>query len=155
ANFRTGQIDVFDSKFQPVTNLPMGAFTDPTLPKGYAAFDVQALNGKIYVTYAKQDKFEHDDVAGKGHGFIDVFNLDGTPGLANNQVRLASRGELDSPWGLAIAPSGFGQLGGDLLVGNFGDGHINVHDPSNGTFLGQLTDPDGEPIQIDGLWALK
>jgi uncharacterized protein (TIGR03118 family) len=154
-NFRSGQIEVYDNTFGRVTP-PMGAFTDTSLPKGYAPFNVQVLNGKVYVTYALQDDTKHDDVAGHGHGFVDVFNLDGTPGLANGQERLISRGALDSPWGLAIAPSSFGQFAGDLLVGNFGNGFINVYDPTNpNVFLGQLKDPDGEPIQIDGLWALK
>jgi uncharacterized protein (TIGR03118 family) len=160
ANFRSGQIEVYDSTFTRV-NLPMGAFNDPNLPAGYAPFDVQVLNGKVYVTYAKQNAEKHDDVAGPGHGFVDVFNLDGTPGLANNQERLISRGKLDSPWGLAIAPAtGFAGLSapnGDsvLLVGNFGNGLINAFDASTGQFLGKLRDPDGEPIRIDGLWGLK
>jgi uncharacterized protein (TIGR03118 family) len=152
ANFRSGKIDVFGTDFAPV-NLGKGAFTDPNLPKGYAPFNVQQLGGKIYVTYALQDDARHDDVAGPGHGFVDVYNLDGSGGQ-----RLVSRGPLDSPWGLAIAPSSFGPLAGALLVGNFGDGHINafnVSNPSNVTSLGQLKDPDGEPIQINGLWALK
>jgi uncharacterized protein (TIGR03118 family) len=153
-NFRTGQIDVFDSNFQQVTNLPAGAFTDQNLPTGYAPFNIQQLNGQLYVTYAKQDSLKHDDVAGFGHGFVDVFNLDGTPGLAGGQVRLVSGGPLNSPWGLAIAPSTFGNLAGALLVGNFGNGHINAFNATTGAFLGQLKDPDGEPIQIDGLWAL-
>ncbi|HEY2585574.1 MAG TPA: TIGR03118 family protein, partial [Tepidisphaeraceae bacterium] len=135
--------------------LPASAFSDPNLPKGYAPFNIQLLGNKILVTYAKQDKARHDDDAGPGRGFVDVFNLDGTPGLTNGNMRLASRGALDSPWGLAIAPSTFGSLAGDLLVGNFGDGTINAFDPATGASLGQLTDPDGEPIQIDGLWALK
>jgi hypothetical protein len=106
-----------------------------------------------------QNDTRHDDVAGKHHGFVDVFNLDGTAGLPNGQVRLISRGVLDSPWGLAIAPAGFAGLsaGTDpvLLVGNFGDGFIHAYDAATGDLVGQLTDPDGEPIQIDGLWALK
>ena len=160
SNFRAGTIDVFDTNFQKVTSLPAGAFTDPNLPKGYAPFNVQVLGDKVYVTYAKQNADKHDDVAGPGHGFVDVFNLDGTPGLAGGNARLASRGMLDSPWGLAIAPPGFAGLKapkGDqvLLVGNFGDGHINAFDAATGASLGQLKDADGEPIQIDGLWALK
>jgi hypothetical protein len=112
------------------------------------------------VTYAKQDADKHDDAAGPHRGFVDVFNLDGTPGLAGGAVRLISRGQLDSPWGLAIAPTGFAGLSGPnndpvLLVGNFGDGRINAFDASTGGFLSQLKDPDGEPIEIDGLWALK
>jgi hypothetical protein len=155
SNFRDGTVDVFGTDFKKVTTLPKGAFTDPDLPKGYAPFNVQVLNGKVYVTYALQNDAKHDDVAGHGHGFVDVFNLDGTPGLAGGKVRLISRGVLDSPWGLAIAPAGFGQIGGDLLVGNFGDGLIHVFNPTTGKLVGALTDPDGEPIQVDGLWMLK
>jgi uncharacterized protein (TIGR03118 family) len=160
SNFRAGTIDVYDAAFSKVTSLPAGAFTDPNLPSGYAPFNVQVLNGKLYVTYAMQNDTKHDDVAGPHHGFVDVFNLDGTPGLAGGAMRLISRGALDSPWGLAIAPSGFAGLSAPnshavLLVGNFGDGRINAFDASTGGLLGQLKDPDGEPIQIDGLWALK
>src|SRR5262249_7577315 len=153
-NFRSGQVEVYDTKFQRVT-LPAGAFSDPNLPGDYAPFNVQVPNDKVYVTYAKQNGDKHDDEAGHNHGFVDVFNLDGTPGLPNGTARLVTRDHLDSPWGLAIAPSSFGNLAGDLLVGNFGNGFINVFDPNTGKFLAQLTDPDGEPIQIDGLWALK
>jgi hypothetical protein len=121
---------------------------------------VQVLNGQLYVTYAKQDDTKHDDVAGPHHGFVDVFNLDGTPGLAGDQSRLVSRGPLDSPWGLAIAPTGFAGLSAPnndpvLLVGNFGNGRINAFDATTGEFVDQLKDPDGEPIHIDGLWALR
>jgi uncharacterized protein (TIGR03118 family) len=104
ANFRSGQVEVYDTNFNPVP-LATGAFRDPNLPTGYAPFDVQVFNGKVYVTYAKQDAARHDDVGGPGHGFVDVFNLDGTPGLPGGGERLVSRGPLDSPWGLAIAPS--------------------------------------------------
>jgi uncharacterized protein (TIGR03118 family) len=159
ANFRSGKIEVYDTNFNPVT-LPAGAFTDPNLPAGYAPFNVQVLNDKVYVTYALQDADKHDDVAGPGHGFVDVFNLDGTPGLPGGNMRLISGGVLNSPWGLAIAPQGFAGLSapnGDpvLLVGNFGNGFINAFDASTGQFLGNLKNPDGEPIQISGLWALK
>jgi uncharacterized protein (TIGR03118 family) len=153
-NFRTGQVEVYDPGFHRIT-LPQGTFSDPDLPKGYAAFNVQVLGDKVYVTYAKQNEDKHDDAAGPHRGFVDVFNLNGTPGLPDGTERLVSRGPLDSPWGLAIAPSSFGAFAGDLLVGNFGNGFINVFNPTTGAFLGQLTDPDGEPIQIDGLWALK
>jgi uncharacterized protein (TIGR03118 family) len=154
SNFRSGQVEVYDTSFHRVSP-PAGAFSDPNLPKGYAPFNVQVLGDKVYVTYAKQDKDKEDDVAGPGHGFVDVYNLDGTAGFADGSVRLASRGALDSPWGLAIAPASFGSLAGDLLVGNFGDGFINVFNPTTGKLLGHLNDPDGEPVQIDGLWALK
>jgi uncharacterized protein (TIGR03118 family) len=162
SNFRAGTIDVYDSNLSKVTaaDLPAGAFTDPQLPKGYAPFNVQVLGGKVYVTYAKQDATKHDDLAGPHRGFVDVFNLDGTPGLLGGKIRLISRGPLDSPWGLAIAPPGFAGLsapnnGPVLLVGNFGNGRVHAFDAMNGSGLGQLTDPDGEPIQISGLWALR
>jgi uncharacterized protein (TIGR03118 family) len=160
SNFRAGTVEVYDSHLTKVTPLPGGAFTDPRLPAHYAPFNVQVLNGKVYVTYAKQDATRHDDVGGRGHGFVDVFNLDGTPGLAHGKIRLISRGSLDSPWGLAIAPQNFAGLqapGNDpvLLVGNFKNGLINAFDATNGSPLGHLKDPDGEPIQIDRLWALS
>ncbi len=162
SNFRSGTVDVFDAIFKEVTApaLPPGAFSDPELPEGYAPFNVQVLNGKVYVTYALQNATRHDDVAGPHHGFVDVYNLDGTPGLAGGARRLISRGQLDSPWGLAVAPQGFAGLGGPstgpvLLVGNFGNGRINAFDATTGETLGRLTDPDGEPIKIDGLWALR
>jgi uncharacterized protein (TIGR03118 family) len=154
ANFRSGKVEVYDTNFQSVS-LSAGAFSDPKLPKDFAPFNVQVLGDKVYVTYAKQDADKHDDVGGKGNGFIDVFNLDGTPGLPGGQERLVSRGPLDSPWGLALAPSSFGALSGDLLVGNFRSGFIDVFNPTTGKFLGKLNDPDGEPIQIDHLWALQ
>ncbi|MBO0691259.1 MAG: TIGR03118 family protein [Acidimicrobiaceae bacterium] len=147
ANFHDGTVDVFDSNWQ-LTQLP-GGFTDPSLPRGYAPFGIQTINNLIYVSYALQDASAHDDVPGIGHGFIDVYTPDGF--LVK---RLASRGLLDSPWGMAIAPSTFGQFAGDLLVGNFRNGRINVLDPLTGRFLGQLKNTAGKPITIDGLWAL-
>jgi uncharacterized protein (TIGR03118 family) len=148
-NFRSGRIEVYDSSFQPA-QLPGGLFTDPAIPAGYAPFGIQELAGKLYVTYAKQDAALHDDVAGQGHGFVDVFTNDGA--LIR---RLVSHGQLNSPWGLALAPAGFGGFGGALLVGNFGDGHINAYNPGTGTHLGQLRGAGGHPIVIDGLWGLR
>ena len=148
-NFRSGRIEVYDSNFQPA-QLPGGLFTDPTIPAGYAPFNIQELAGKLYVTYAKQDAALHDDVAGQGHGFVDVFTNDGA--LIR---RLVSHGQLSSPWGLALAPAGFGGFGGALLVGNFGDGHINAYNPGTGAHLGQLRGAGGHPIVIDGLWGLR
>jgi uncharacterized protein (TIGR03118 family) len=156
-NFRAGTVEVYDGTWTRLT-LP-GAFTDPNLPRGYAPFNTQLLNGKIYVSYAKQDAQKHDDDAGPHRGFVDVYNLDGTPGLRKGNVRLISRGALDSPWGLVIAPQGFAGLSAGydpvLLVGNFGNGRIHAYDAGNGSFDGRLNDPDGQPIQIDGLWALR
>jgi uncharacterized protein (TIGR03118 family) len=147
-NFRAGTIDVFDSQFRP-TGVG-GSFTDPNIPAGFAPFDIANINGKLYVTYAKQDAEKHDDVAGAGNGYVDVFNTNG-----QLLQRLISNGPLNSPWGLALAPENFGKFGGDLLVGNFGDGHINAFNPHTGAFLGTLTDPLGNPIAIGGLWSLK
>ena len=143
ANFRHGTVDMFDSNFQAIKS-----FTDPTVPAGYAPFNVQVLGGKLYVTYAQQDAAKHDDVAGAGHGFVDAFDLNG-----NMLGRVGSGGTLDSPWGLALAPASFGALAGDLLVGNFGDGTINAFNPTTDQFMGQLTEA-GKPIAIDGLWSL-
>lgn len=146
-NFRAGRIDVFDQHFAPATLA--GSFADPNLPAGFAPFGIRDIGGQLYVTYAKQDMDKHDDVAGPGNGFVDVFNTDGT--LVR---RLISNGALNSPWGLALAPSNFGTFSGDLLVGNFGDGRINAYDPTTGASLGQLDDMNGKPITIDGLWGL-
>jgi len=147
ADFHNGKIDVLDTNFH-LTHLN-GSFTDPNLPRGYAPFNVAAINGKLYVTYAKQDADAEDDVAGRGNGFIDVFDTNG-----HLQQRLASRGELNSPWGMALAPAGFGDFGGALLVGNFGNGHINAFNPDTGKFLGTLSEAPGRPLTIDGLWGL-
>jgi len=144
ANFNSGQVDVYGTDFSKI-----GSFTDNTVPTGYAPFNVQDIGGQLYVTFAQQDADKHDDVAGAGHGFIDIFNLDGS-----FVKRFASGGPLDSPWGLAKAPAGFGDFSGDLLVGNFGDGTINAFD-SAGNFKGQLLGKDGKPLTIEGLWGLK
>jgi uncharacterized protein (TIGR03118 family) len=149
ANFRSGRVEVYDDTFTPV-ELPGGLFVDPRIPAGYAPFNVQELAGKLYVTYAKQDPRLKDDVAGQGRGFVDVFSTDG--GFVK---RLVSRGVLNSPWGLALAPQGFGRLGGDLLVGNFGNGRINAFNARTGAREGQLRDSHGKPITIDGLWGLR
>jgi uncharacterized protein (TIGR03118 family) len=146
ANFRSGFVDRFDGSFNQV-----GQFTDPALArKGYAPFGIASLNGLLYVTFAKQNKLKHDDVKGPGHGFVDIFDTSG-----NFVRRLASRGKLDSPWGLALAPGGFSKFGGDLLVGNFGDGHIGAYDPTTGKFRGQLLARRNRPLVLDGLWGLR
>jgi len=148
-NFRSGRVEVYNSAFKPA-ELPGGRFVDPLLPRGYAPFDIAEFGGRLYVTYAKQDAGREDDVAGPGHGFVDVFSNNGTI-----LRRLATRGALNSPWGLALAPANFGRFSGALLVGNFGDGHINAYNPVTGLPLGQLRGTDGKPIAIDGLWSLR
>src|SRR2546426_9098750 len=150
-HFHAGTVDVFDAAFHPVS----AGFSDATLPPGYAPFGIRNLGGTIYVTYALQDADKHDDIAGVGHGFVNAFDPGG-----HLLHRVASRGRLNSPCGLALAPADFGQFGGDLLVGNFGDGHINAFDPEhfqgNGELQerGQLHAANGAPVAIDGLWAL-
>jgi len=148
ANFSKARIDVFDDHFRLV-KLPR-AFKDAQIPDGFAPFDVQLLDGDLYVSYAKQDAAKHDDVAGPGNGFVDVYDTSG-----KLLTRLISHGDLNSPWGLVIAPPGFGAFGGDLLVGNFGDGAIHAYAPTTGAEKGELTNTDGNPILINGLWALR
>jgi uncharacterized protein (TIGR03118 family) len=147
-DFHNGRVDVFNSRFHLVRLA--GHFRDRFLPKGYAPFGIRAIDGFIYVTYAKQDADKHDDVAGPGHGFIDVFTSSGF--LVE---RLVSRGALNSPWGLEVAPKGFGPFGGKLLVGNFGDGRIRAYGLFSGRPDGTLRTRHHKPITIDGLWALQ
>ena len=150
-NFRAGTVDVFGPDFlPPFPALPAGAFTDPSLPDGYAPFNIVEIEGKLVVTYAKQDANKHDDVAGQSHGFVNIFNLDGS-GLQ----RFAQRDQLNSPWGVALAPAAFGEFAGDLLIGNFGNGHINAFDLGSGRFINKVRDPFGQAIVIDGLWSLR
>src|SRR5438128_88262 len=153
SNFRAGTVDVFDSGFHPV-HIP-GGFTDSDLPEGYAPFGIRNIAGVIYVTYALQDTAKHDDVPGEGHGFVDAFDTAG-----HLLRRVASKSQLNSPWGLALAPADFGFFSNDLLVGNFGNGRIHAFDPTKlngqGEFQhrGPLHRTDGPPIEIDGLWSL-
>lgn len=144
ANFRHGTVDMYDKNFDLTKS-----FTDPNLPAGFAPFNVQVLDGNLFVTFAKQEAAKHDDVAGAGNGFVDEFSLSG-----KLIQRVASNGPLDSPWGLAIAPQSFGKLAGDLLVGNFGDGTIDAYNLKNDQFQGQLTGSNGKPVVIGDLWAI-
>ncbi len=146
-NFRAGTVDVFNSQFHQVSLA--GSFSDPNLLPGYAPFGIANLGGNLYVTYALQNAAKHDDVAGPAHGFVDIYDTNG-----NLIQRLVTRGRLNSPWGLAMAPATFGRFSNDLLVGNFGDGRVNAVDLATGDFLGQLRDANNTPITIDGLWGL-
>jgi uncharacterized protein (TIGR03118 family) len=148
-NFHAGTIEVYDTNFKPVTQAS-GAFTDPMIPSGFAPFNIQTVNGNLYVTYALQDAAKHNDVPGAGNGYVDVYNTAGTL-----MQHLIAGGPLNSPWGVALAPAGFGDYANDLLVGNFGDGWINVFNPTTGAFLASLAGVKGNTIAISGLWALQ
>jgi TIGR03118 family protein len=147
ADFHNAEIDVLNSSFAEVSLA--GSFTDPTLPAGFAPFNVAAIGGKLYVAYAKQDADAEDEVAGAGLGFVSVFDTNG-----NFLQRLVSQGKLNAPWAMVQAPASFGDFSGDLLVGNFGNGRINAYDPTTGAFQGTLSQSPGHPLQIDGLWGL-
>jgi uncharacterized protein (TIGR03118 family) len=148
-DFHNGKVDVFDGSF---TQVPNAGFVDPSVPSGYGPFGIQTIGDRVFVTYAKQDADAHDDVHGQGLGFVDVYDTSG-----NLLGRVAQHGQLNAPWGLALAPSTFGRFGGDLLVGNFGDGQINAYAEVNGNFVhrGELRGPGGKSLTIDGLWALE
>ena len=147
ADFHHARIDVFDSNWSPVD--VGSAFTDPSLPAGYAPFNVQVLGGAVYVAYALQGEDGEEEVAGHNLGFVDKYT-----DFGQTVKRIASRGTLNAPWGLAIAPANFGKYAGALLVGNFGDGKIGAYTDS-GDYLGFLRDANNEVIAIDGLWALQ
>ena len=149
-------MEVFDTNFVPAT--PLGAFTDPNLPRGYAPFNIvpvgsatgPASAAKLVVTYAVQNAEKHDDVAGMSHGIVNTFDLGG-----QSLQRLIQHGQLNSPWGVALAPASFGALANQLLIGNFGNGHINAYNPTTGEFVDKMRDPHGQAIVIDGLWSLR
>jgi uncharacterized protein (TIGR03118 family) len=147
ANFKSSHVDVYKGNAGAPTLA--GTFTDPTLPAGYAPFNIQNLGGTLYVAYAQPDATGHDDVPGAGHGFVDAFDVNG-----NFLSRIATQGALDSPWGLAIAPAGFENVGGDLLIGNFGDGTINAFNLTTHASDGPLKNLANAPLVIGGLWAL-
>ena len=151
ANFRSGNVEVYDGKFNLLTTI-----TDPNPPpvppggQGWAPFNVQNDgNGHLLISYAAQDAAKHDDVAGAGNGFVDEYDI-----ASGKLTRLITGGVLNSPWGLDVAPAKFPEFAGDLLVGNFGDGEIHAFDPTTGALLGALTDSNGKPFAIGDLWAL-
>jgi len=138
ADTANGRIDVFDNTFHQTT--VSGTFTDSSVAAGFTPYDIQNVGGKLYVEYAKRNS---------PGGFVGVYDANGV------LLQTISDSHLNSPWGVTLAPSGFGQFGGDLLVGNFGDGAINAFDPTSGAFLGTLSDANGKPIVNSGLWALQ
>ena len=149
ADFAHASVDVFSGSYAPVTTA--GGFVDATLPAGYAPFGIQQISGKIYVAYAQVDPVTHRSAAGAGQGLVDVFDKQGN--LLSHLI--PAGGALNAPWGLALAPANFGKFSNMLLVGNFGDGKINVYDPATGTLTGTVSNNDGSPIVVPGLWALQ
>ncbi len=144
-------MDVFDGSLNLISN--RGAFTDPQLRDGYAPFGIQTIGSRIFVTYAKQDAEATDELHGQSLGFVDAYDTSGAL-----LARVAQRGQLNAPWGVALAPADFGRFSGDLLVGNFGDGQINAYEElPSGHFehRGELRTADGASLTIDGLWAIQ
>jgi len=150
ANFNAGTVDVYDGSLKLNPPSFARAFANPAIPAGFAPFNVQAMNGFVFVAYAKQDNQKHDDVGGAGNGYVAMFDQSG-----NLVANLISQGPLNSPWGMAMAPASFGAFGGALLVGNFGDGRINAFNLIGGKQLGTLNDTKGNPIAVPGLWSLN
>jgi uncharacterized protein (TIGR03118 family) len=150
ANFAGGRVDVVDGTAALNPGAFPNAFVDALIPSGYAPFNIVALNNLLYVTYAKQDASKKNSVAGAGNGYVAVFDMNG------NLVRtIIQQGALNAPWGLTMAPATFGAFANDLLVGNLGDGKINAFDPATGSLLGTLSDLNGAPISIEGLWSIS
>jgi uncharacterized protein (TIGR03118 family) len=150
-DLHNNKVDVFDTTFSKPAAM-QGKFIDPTIPAGFVPFGVAPVDGQLYVTFAMQDAAKHDEVTGAGLGYVDVFDLSG-----NFVTRFASAGALNAPWGIAVAPSGFGSLAGDVLIGNFGDGTINIFTPdgSLATYVGHLSVTNGGTFTIPGLWGLE
>jgi uncharacterized protein (TIGR03118 family) len=147
-NFRSGNVDVFDGSYNPVTSLT-GTFTDPHPMAGFAPFGITLFGtSNLWVTYAMQDGPKHDPVHMAGAGYVDIFTTDGV-----FVTRFATGGNLNAPWGMVFTPSSFGPLGNNFWIGNFGDGMINAFN-SAGTDVGQPKDDKGNPLHVDGLWAL-
>jgi uncharacterized protein (TIGR03118 family) len=149
-DLHNNKVDVFDTNFSKPAAM-QGKFVDPTIPAGFVPFGIETVNGQLYVTYAMHDAAMHDEVAGAGLGYVDVFDLGG-----NFISRFASAGALNVPWGVAVAPSGFGSIAGDVLIGNFGDGTINIYTPNGSlaTYVGHLTVANGGTFAVPGLWSL-
>jgi uncharacterized protein (TIGR03118 family) len=144
ANFAKNKVEIYDENFTRV-----GSFTDSALPKRFAPFNVAVLNGNVYVSFAKRELHGIDELHKNGLGYVDIFDTSG-----NLQKHLIANDKLNAPWGMTIAPAGFGRFSGALLVGNFGNGRIHAYDASTGDFMGTLKDTGGNPITISGLWAL-
>jgi uncharacterized protein (TIGR03118 family) len=149
-DFHNGKIDVFDKNFHLVHL--SGSFTDPNTPAGFAPFGIKRIHDALFVSYAMQNGERHDDVAGPGHGFIDEFDLNGhfLGRFATGTAAGGTLTELNSPFGMTVAPDHFGPFSHALLVGNFGDSHVSAFNLNTGAFLGQLSGPSGQPLSLDG-----
>ena len=146
-NFRAATVEAYDSTFKPAKLT--GKFVDAQIPKGFAPFGIQNIDGDLFVTYAKQNKAKHDEVFGAGFGYVDVFSTEGV--LLS---RFASAGPLNAPWAVVRAPYGFGQWAGQILIGNFGNGWINAYPVAGGYSSGPLMTTKGTPVAIPGLWSV-
>ena len=150
-DLHNNKIDVFDTNFAKPADM-QGKFIDPNMPTGFVPFGILALNNQLYVTYAMRDGAMHDEITGAGLGYVDIFDFSGS-----FISRFASAGVLNAPWGIALAPAGFGSVDGDLLIGNFGDGTMNIFAPNGSSLavsMGPITVNNGVTLAIPGLWSL-
>lgn len=147
ADFHNGKIDMFNDRFKPINDAT--AFIDPNLPQGYAPFNVKNIQGDIYVSYAVKDAKSNSPVKGEGLGIVNVFDAKG-----HFLKRVATGNKLNAPWAMAMTPANFGIYSNVLLIGNVGNGKINVFTSSIHLFLGQLRDANHNVISINGLWGL-
>ena len=148
ANFRSGHVEVYDTNFNRA-RFSEERFDDDQIPPGFAPFNVQNIGGSLFVTYAKQDAAKHDDVAGTGLGFVDIYSPAG-----KLETRLEHGPWLNAPWGVVWAPRDFGEFSNRILVGNFGSGWIAAYNGFDGKFIGFMENPDNSRTFIDGLWSL-
>jgi uncharacterized protein (TIGR03118 family) len=148
ADNHNGKVDVFNSSFAKTT--VSGSFSDPNLPTGFVPYGIQNIGGNIYVQYVALDPVTHRPSTAPNTGLVDEYDSNG-----HLLKELVKNTHLDSPWGITLAPASFGQFGGDILVGNFGDGTINAFDPNTGAFMGTLDGPNGSPLVNSGLWSLQ
>ncbi len=146
-DFHNNSVEIYDSKFDDFK--VDGAFEDPTIPEGFHPFGIQTVGDKVFVTYALKEEDSDEDVTGPGLGYVNVFDT-----MGRLEMRFASEGVLNAPWGIAKAPANFGPFSNAMLIGNFGDGHINAFDESTGALLGELDDAEGKPFEVEGLWGL-
>lgn len=150
ANFRSGRVDVFDTNFKQI-RISEDAFEDEELREnGFAPFNIQGVGPNIYVTYAKQDAAKHDPVGGAGLGFVNVFSPRG-----RRLQRLEHGPWMNAPWGVVWATQHFGEFTNTILIGQFRGGTVAAFNPVTGRFLGNMLNPDGSTLNIDGLWALR